>query len=109
MPAHSFTPSVAVMGHWFKRRRAYALGIIIAGSSLGGVVYPIILQELQRKLGFAWAVRIAGFLTLACLLIANLTVKTRLPRSTSLKLTQLVDFGGFRDPRYVLATAAATL
>ncbi|KAF8510787.1 monocarboxylate permease [Gautieria morchelliformis] len=107
-----FTPSVAVVGHWFKRRRGYALGIIISGSSLGGVVYPIMLRLLQKKLGFAWAVRIAGFVTLACLIVAILTVKTRLPTDRSknaITLTQLFDVHGFRDSRYTLATMASFL
>jgi len=104
-----FTPAVAVMGHWFKRRRAYALGIVVAGSSLGGVIYPIMLQHLQDLVGFPWAVRIAGFLTLACLIIAHLTMRTRLPLKANVSLRTIVDLNGFRDIRYTLTTIASFL
>ncbi|KAF8575182.1 MFS general substrate transporter [Ramaria rubella] len=105
-----FTPAVAVMGHWFKRRRAYALGIVVAGSSLGGVVYPIMLQQLKDRVGFPWAVRISGFVTLACLIIAGFTIRTRLPtHKDTIKLSQLVDLNGFRDLRYTLATMSSFL
>ena len=102
---------MAVVGHWFKRRRGYALGIIIAGSSLGGVVYPVMLRQLQHRFGFPWAVRIAGFVTLACLVVAGLTVKTRLPTSSKkvFTLSKLFDLQGFRDIRYTLATLSAFL
>src|SRR5438105_3915769 len=34
----SFFPSVACISHWFRKRRAIAMGILYSGSSVGGVV-----------------------------------------------------------------------
>ena len=104
-----YTPALAVMGHWFKRQRAYALGITAAGSSLGGVIYPIMLQHLEAKVGFQWAVRIAAFVTLTCLSVAVLTMKTRIRMKGTVTLSQLVDLHGFRDIRYTLVTVSAFL
>lgn len=102
---------MAVVGHWFKRRRGFALGIIISGSSLGGVVYPIMLRQSQHQLGFSWAVRLSGFVTLGCLIVAGLMIKTRLPPNhrNVIRLSQLFDLDGFRDIRYTLATLSAFL
>ena len=44
---------------------ALATGIAASGSSLGGVIYPIVLYKVLRKVGFSWAVRIIGFIALA--------------------------------------------
>ncbi|KIJ52627.1 hypothetical protein M422DRAFT_156691 [Sphaerobolus stellatus SS14] len=104
-----FTPSLAVIGHWFKRRRSYALGIVVAGSSLGGVVYPIILSQLKHAVGFPWAVRICGFLTMICLLVTNLTISSRVQPSKEVGLAKLIDLAGFRDLRYVLAIVGSML
>jgi len=100
---------MSVAGHWFKKRRAYAIGVIASGSSIGGVFFPIMLQRLIVSIGFPWAVRAVAFLCLGCLTIACLTIRTRLPLSRSISLRGLVDLNGFKDWRYVLATIAAFL
>ncbi|OBZ75018.1 Riboflavin transporter MCH5 [Grifola frondosa] len=104
-----FNPGLAVVGHWFRRRRAYAIGLVAAGSSLGGVCFPIMLQRLIPKVGFGWAVRIAAFIVMGCLLVACFTIRTRLPLRGHISLGSAVDLGGFRDIRYVLASIGAFL
>ncbi|EMR65593.1 putative monocarboxylate permease-like protein [Eutypa lata UCREL1] len=71
--------SIAAAGTWFKRHRALAFGIMVSGSSLGGVVLPIMVQRLIVQLGFGWSIRITGFLILGLLVFANIAVKSRLP------------------------------
>ncbi|KAJ5085338.1 MFS monocarboxylate transporter [Penicillium argentinense] len=67
--ALAYTPVLGVIGQYFKCRRAAALGIVISGSSLGGVIWPIMLQRLiyNPNVGFAWALRIVGFMMLPLL------------------------------------------
>lgn len=75
-------------------------GIVVSGSSIGGIVFPIspsvsllrrdvgssrtttslaVLNNLFKKSGFGWGVRASGFLAMGCLIVANLTMTTRLP------------------------------
>jgi MFS family permease len=35
-----FLAAVSTISHWFKKRRATALGFLATGSSIGGVIYP---------------------------------------------------------------------
>ncbi|KAI1373407.1 major facilitator superfamily domain-containing protein [Hypoxylon crocopeplum] len=74
-----FYPTVAAAGTWFKRHRALAFGIMVSGSSLGGVVLPIMVQHLIVDVGFGWAMRITAFLILGLLVFGNIAVKSRLP------------------------------
>lgn len=37
----SFIPAIAVVVHYFKRRRALATGIVLSGGGIGSVVFPI--------------------------------------------------------------------
>ncbi|KZT01355.1 monocarboxylate permease [Laetiporus sulphureus 93-53] len=104
-----FNPALAVAGHWFKRKRAYAIGVIASGSSIGGVFFPIMLQRLIPSVGFPWAVRAMAFVCLGCLTIATLTIRTRLPPSRNITLRGLVDLEGFRDWKYVCASIGAFL
>jgi MFS family permease len=69
------TTSVAT---WFQKHRALALGITASGSSLGGVIFPIMVERLIPQVGFGWAMRICAFLMLFLLVIANLTIRSRL-------------------------------
>src|SRR5277367_2699829 len=60
----SFFPSVACLSHWFRRKRALAMGIVYSGSSIGGVIWPILMSHLLNNpsVGFKWSLRIAGFI-----------------------------------------------
>lgn len=61
-----FSPSVSTLSHHFQRSkyRTVAYGLQATGSSLGGIVYPIMLRALIPRLGFAWAMRVLGFVVL---------------------------------------------
>ncbi|KAL7787307.1 monocarboxylate permease-like protein [Trichoderma afarasin] len=74
-----FYAPIAALGTWFRVHRALAFGIVTAGSSLGGVVLPIMVERLVVRIGFGWAMRSTAFLFFGLLIIGNLTVKSRLP------------------------------
>ena len=74
-----FFPAVSTVSTWFFRRRALAIGVVASGSSLGGVIFPIFTQRLIPRIGFPWTIRAAAFLIFGLLVIANLTVRSRLP------------------------------
>jgi nitrate/nitrite transporter NarK len=96
-----FFPCLAVVSHWFRRRLAFAVGFVGAGASVGGVVFPIMLQRLLPRLGFGWSVRIVAFLVLFCYSIAILTIRRRRPTKQIPPITELLDFGAFRDPCFL--------
>ncbi|KAJ6461855.1 MFS general substrate transporter [Mycena vitilis] len=74
-----YIPSVAVISHYFQKRRALAMTIVASGSSLGSVVHPIMLNNLFRSLGFANGVRTSAGLVGGLLIIACLLMRPRLP------------------------------
>ncbi|KAI0442328.1 major facilitator superfamily domain-containing protein [Xylaria telfairii] len=74
-----FCPTIVAAATWFNKYRALAFGIIITGSSVGGVVLPILVTYLLEEFGFGWAMRIIGFFVLGLLIFGNLAIKSRLP------------------------------
>ena len=52
---------------------------MVSGSSVGGVVLPIMVQHLIVEVGFGWAMRITAFLFFGLLILGNIFVKSRLP------------------------------
>jgi len=73
-----FTPAVASIGHWFLEKRGYATGVATTGGSIGGIVFPLIIQSATPKVGFGWAVRIVGFVCLLLMVLANWLIRARL-------------------------------
>ncbi|KAK3939735.1 major facilitator superfamily domain-containing protein [Diplogelasinospora grovesii] len=64
-----FVPSLAVLPAYFSTKLGLAVGMAASGSSLGGVIYPIVFYKLIGGVGFGWAVRTLGFVALATLLV----------------------------------------
>lgn len=57
--------------------------LALSGSSTGGIIFPLLAQQLQPKLGFAWTVRVMGFVMLFTVAVILLFARTRLqPRTT---------------------------
>ena len=98
-----FTPAVSAIGHWFLVKRGNATGIAAAGGSVGGVIFPLMLQKLFATVGWGWAVRIQGFIMLALVTAAIMLVKARLPPRPG--GTIVPDFTIFRLPSFALVTA----
>ncbi|POS77626.1 hypothetical protein DHEL01_v203990 [Diaporthe helianthi] len=91
---------------WFFKKRATALGIMVSGSSLGGVVIPIMIQQLIPKIGFPWTMRAVAFVYLGMLAISCVTIKTRLPPSP--KPLVIADYlAGFKEPPFALTLTAS--
>ena len=85
-----FYPAFSAVITWFHKKRALAIGIAASGSSLGGVILPIMVSRLVVEVGFGWTMRICAFLILGLLIVANLTVKSRIPPHP--KPVHLMDF-----------------
>ena len=73
----------------------------------GGVVYPIMFQRLFAQVGFPWAVRISGFISLACCTFAVTTVTSR--RSPVRDAGPWLDIKVFKDAPFMLVVAGSAL
>ena len=94
-----FVPGVAILSTYFSTKIATAMGLAASGSSLGGVIYPIVFHRLQPTIGFPWATRVIGFIALFGLGIANLTLRVRtIPDSRR----KFLDLPAFKEPPYAL-------
>lgn len=97
-------PALAAVSQFFDKRRAAALGIAVSGSSIGGIVFPIVLSKLlnDSSLGFGWSVRIMGFAMLPFLLFSCVVIEARLPpKPTAFLLPR-----AFLQARFTLLVAA---
>lgn len=102
-------PAWSSISHYFLERRANATGIAATGSSLGGIVVPIMFHHLYPILGFAWATRILGFMFVFLLILATVLMRSPLPPRRFQPVELLPDFGVFRSVPYALLVAGIFL
>ncbi|KAF2712507.1 MFS general substrate transporter [Pleomassaria siparia CBS 279.74] len=98
------TTSLAVVAHWFKARRALSQGIAMVGSSCGGLVIPLILKTTLPRYGYAWSLRILGFIFAACFIAGNILIRARIPPTAAAKKKAIVSLSIFGDLRFSLFT-----
>ncbi|KIK57027.1 hypothetical protein GYMLUDRAFT_46646 [Collybiopsis luxurians FD-317 M1] len=76
-----YLPAVAVQSRHWQVHRAFAMGVVTIGSSLGSIFFPIMLNQLFKNpsVGFEWGVRASAFLVLGLLVIGNLLMSDNQP------------------------------
>ncbi|KIK51471.1 hypothetical protein GYMLUDRAFT_208622 [Collybiopsis luxurians FD-317 M1] len=107
--AFGYLPAMSIVTHWFAKRTAYALGIVLGTASLGGIIIPIMMNHLIPTIGFGWTVRIIAFVVFVFYAIASVTIRTRRPRKPLPPLLHIIDLRAFQDTRFAVFTAGAWL
>ena len=69
---NAFVPAMTVPPSWYQERRASAMGIISAGTGIGGLVWAPALQALIDQVGYRNCLRISGGITGIALVISAL-------------------------------------
>ncbi|GAB1312624.1 hypothetical protein MFIFM68171_02834 [Madurella fahalii] len=94
-----YLPAPAVVSQYFHDSMALANGVSSTGSAFGGIIFPIVLTQMQSRIGFGWAVRVLAFFLLVTSVVAATAMKSRTPSRVP---RSLVDRSAFRDVPYIL-------
>jgi MFS family permease len=62
-----FIPAVTVSPTWFDKRRGLALGVIVSGTGIGGVIWAPTIRAMNAAVGFRNALRITAAISLMLL------------------------------------------
>ncbi|TFK35300.1 MFS general substrate transporter [Crucibulum laeve] len=79
--AMTFIPTTSAAMRYFPHRRPLASGIALTGSAAGSIVYPILLNNLLPRIGFAQAVRATAYMSAFLLVLGNVLM-TEPPKTT---------------------------
>lgn len=111
-----FIPPTLILPTYFKKYRAFAMGIAVSGGGLGGIVFSLSINKLILQTGNQrWALRMSGIVTLVLALIATILNKPRNHKPLSLSITLkskfikdnlkvILDFSIFKDYPIALIT-----
>ncbi|PVU93123.1 hypothetical protein BB559_003435, partial [Furculomyces boomerangus] len=94
-----YSTAISVVSMWFEKYRGAALGIITAGSGIGGIVMSRIITAILNNLGFRWALRITSFMFVGIILAVSIPFKSRIDLKASPQ--KLVDFKALKSPIFV--------
>lgn len=73
------TVALAALSHWFRLRRGLANGLAMAGSSCGGITFPLMLRPALDDLGWVWSMRLMALAVGALGFAASVLIRGRLP------------------------------
>lgn len=101
-----FCPTISLVATYFSRNRVVAMACAASGGATGGIIFPVIAQQLLAKIGFAWTVRIMAFVicfnSVVVLSIAHVRLSPR-------RAGPLVEWSAFKDLPYTLFCAGMFL
>ncbi|KAI9740989.1 MAG: hypothetical protein M1834_002700 [Cirrosporium novae-zelandiae] len=101
-----YYPSVAILPQYFSTKKSLANGFATSGSSIGGVIYPIVFRRLEPQIGFGWTTRVIGFIVLVTSSFSLAIMKVRVPPTEKRKLWSL---DALKEPTFGLVTLALFL
>lgn len=100
----TFLTATSILPTYFAKKRSLVMGLAASGSSMGGIIYPIVFHQLEPQVGFGWAVRTIGFLALITLAVPCAVIKPRVPKPTSKR--KILDAAILREVPFGLLNVA---
>ncbi|KAF2806997.1 putative MFS monocarboxylate transporter [Mytilinidion resinicola] len=71
----TFIPAMTIAPGWFDGRRGFAMGIILSGTGVGGVVWAPALRSLNASIGFRNTLRLTGGIAFILICTAAFVLK----------------------------------
>lgn len=103
--AFTYTPSLAILGHYFKQYIGVVNGIATSGSSVFTAVMPLILKNFIEKNGLKFTLRFQA-LTLCFIIICALLYKPRKvkvqERVKTSVLQSFINVNNWKNKRYLI-------
>jgi len=84
-----FIPTMSVVStYWSPHRKSLAMGGMLCGASVGGMIFPILFNKLLPRLGFGWTLRVFGLIAICLLGSSQVLLKKRLPPKVGVRILE---------------------
>lgn len=102
-----YAPSTAVVAHWFLKKRATAVGIVVCGAGFGTIIYPIMFENLLKSLSYRDTMLVIAGFNFVLMFPSIFLMKPRLPPHDPPPWSDLKR--PWKDMKYVLLVASAAM
>ncbi|KAJ1674488.1 hypothetical protein EV182_003178, partial [Spiromyces aspiralis] len=102
--AFCFIPPCSLPSQWFTKKRGLAIGLVVAGSGVGGIWVTPTVHAMINSIGYAWALRISGILIFAINTSVCWFMRPFFPPQ---KRDTIIDFTALKDIRFVIIFTSA--
>jgi MFS family permease len=102
---------MSISPQWFVKRRGFAMGVMVSGSGIGGLIMPFVMTHLNESLGGAWCYRVLGIITFVISLLSTLLLREK-PGAHKVKKTNLkeiIDLSVCKDKKFIIWCIAGNL
>lgn len=103
--AFTYTPSLSILGHYFKRYIGIVNGIATSGSSVFTALMPLLLKNFIEKKGLEFTLRFQS-MTLCFIMFCALLYKPRKvkkpERSKSSVMSSFINVNNWKNKRYII-------
>ncbi|KXN66188.1 MFS general substrate transporter, partial [Conidiobolus coronatus NRRL 28638] len=93
-----FIPTVSLTPQWFDTYRGLAMGIISAGTGIGGLTLAPLIQRIINTWGLKWALRVNGII--GAIIVIGLSFVIR-PRQQFQPPKRIFEFDLIKDPSFL--------
>ena len=94
-----FCPTVSLVATHFSKNRVVAMACAASGGATGGIIFPVVAQQLLPEIGSAWTVRIMAFVISFNSVVAFCIARVRLPPR---RYGPLLEWSAFKELPYTL-------
>jgi MFS family permease len=72
-----YIPSINSVPQWFNKRRGLAMGIVLSGTGIGGLIMTLLTNYIIEKYNWKWALRVLGILNFITMSFCSIIIKQR--------------------------------
>jgi len=84
-----FIPTMSVVStYWSPNRKSLAIGCMLCGAAAGGMILPVLFNNLLPRIGFGWSLRVFGFIAIALFGCSQALLKKRLPPKDGVRILE---------------------
>ncbi|KAF8970266.1 hypothetical protein BGZ46_010531 [Entomortierella lignicola] len=94
---------------WFVVRRGMASGIGISGSGIGGLVFSIMVEKLNDRIGHRWCLRVLGIIAWCSMVTTGILIRQFSTTGGKAVIVTMKDVATIRQPTFLIMLAGVLL